>query len=154
GNTMVGTGIPTVTWPPTWTPGTGTPTRAPAEAHRPVPGTQSARAGAETKVARAREPRAEAKRCMSGRLASSAPQGNAGNFPDSGRVLRRLLRSFGVTEVRTFVSCCAGPVRRRPAGPILPAMVDKLTLSEEQWRARLTPEAFQVLRRQGTERAW
>jgi peptide-methionine (R)-S-oxide reductase len=33
-------------------------------------------------------------------------------------------------------------------------MIDKLQLSEEQWRARLTAEEFSVLRRHGTERAW
>jgi len=31
-------------------------------------------------------------------------------------------------------------------------MVEKLVLSEEEWRKRLTPEAFEVLRRHGTER--
>ena len=31
-------------------------------------------------------------------------------------------------------------------------MVDKLVLSDEEWRKRLTPEEYQVLRHHGTER--
>src|SRR6185503_7312200 len=33
-------------------------------------------------------------------------------------------------------------------------MADKLILSDEEWKARLTPEEYQVLRKHGTERAW
>ncbi len=32
--------------------------------------------------------------------------------------------------------------------------MEKLVLSEEEWRARLTPEQFRVLREHGTERAF
>lgn len=31
-------------------------------------------------------------------------------------------------------------------------MSDEITMSDEQWRERLTPEQYQVLRRKGTER--
>jgi peptide-methionine (R)-S-oxide reductase len=33
-------------------------------------------------------------------------------------------------------------------------MIEKLVLSETEWRSRLTPEEFDVLRRHGTERPW
>jgi peptide-methionine (R)-S-oxide reductase len=33
-------------------------------------------------------------------------------------------------------------------------MGDKLVLSDEEWKARLSPEEYQVLRRHGTERAF
>jgi peptide-methionine (R)-S-oxide reductase len=33
-------------------------------------------------------------------------------------------------------------------------MIEKLQLSEDEWRKRLTPEEFRVLRQHGTERPW
>ena len=38
------------------------------------------------------------------------------------------------------------------AGPEDPIKIEKLTLSREEWRKRLTPEQFAVLRQEGTER--
>jgi peptide-methionine (R)-S-oxide reductase len=44
--------------------------------------------------------------------------------------------------------CAAGPNEpRRP-------MVDKLQLSDDEWRKRLTSEEFRVLRQHGTESPW
>jgi peptide-methionine (R)-S-oxide reductase len=41
-----------------------------------------------------------------------------------------------------------GPARGTTAAP---RRADALTLSDEQWRARLTPDQYRVLRREGTE---
>lgn len=47
------------------------------------------------------------------------------------------------------------PSRSLPAmDPASAAAVDKLHLTEEAWRKRLTPAQFYILREEGTERAW
>jgi peptide-methionine (R)-S-oxide reductase len=53
-----------------------------------------------------------------------------------------------VTEPR-FGHCARGP-----GSYAATTMADKLNLSEEEWRKRLTPEQFQVLRQHGTERPY
>jgi methionine-R-sulfoxide reductase len=40
------------------------------------------------------------------------------------------------------------------SGKLAPVETPKLTLSDEEWRERLTPEQFRILRKSGTERAF
>ncbi len=47
------------------------------------------------------------------------------------------------------VAACAQEKTSKTAGT-----VNKLALSEEEWEAKLTPEEFYVLRKEGTERAF
>ncbi len=52
---------------------------------------------------------------------------------------------------------CSGPATHETETPERwedPSTTDRVQLSEEQWRERLTPDEFYVLRRQGTERAF
>ena len=39
------------------------------------------------------------------------------------------------------------------AGKVLAAMTEKLILSDAEWKKRLSPEQFRILRKEGTERA-
>jgi peptide-methionine (R)-S-oxide reductase len=54
---------------------------------------------------------------------------------------------------RTFLAWLALPAL--PSSAIgAPKVTDKLVLSDAEWKKRLAPEAYGVLRHEGTERAW
>ena len=61
---------------------------------------------------------------------------------------------------RSFVTLLGGlPLLQFASGQLFAkekkeGKVEKLILSEEEWRQRLTPEQFNVLREEGTERPW
>lgn len=59
---------------------------------------------------------------------------------------RQLLRMLGGLPVLPLF-----PSPSRAVDPVMPGAVEKLRLSEEEWRRRLTAEQFHVLREQGTE---
>lgn len=57
---------------------------------------------------------------------------------------------------RQFVAALAGIFalhRRASAAPTDPVKIEKLVLSPEEWKKRLTPQQYAVLREEGTERA-
>ncbi|MBX9813816.1 MAG: peptide-methionine (R)-S-oxide reductase MsrB [Sphingomonas sp.] len=66
------------------------------------------------------------------------------------RDLRALSRSPGRRPVGSAGGASHLGARNRATG----AMMDKLTLTEAEWRERLTPVQYQVLRQAGTERAF
>lgn len=67
------------------------------------------------------------------------------------------------TSVRAFPPCAVGSVRRRSSAPAswgattVRAMAESIkapasvTLSDEEWRTKLSPEQFHILRQKGTE---
>ncbi len=59
-------------------------------------------------------------------------------------------------ERRQFVTALAGLFamhRIASAAPADPVKIDKLVLTPEEWKKRLTPQQYAVLREEGTERA-
>jgi peptide-methionine (R)-S-oxide reductase len=59
-------------------------------------------------------------------------------------------------ERRQFVTALAGLFamhRSASAAPADPVKIDKLVLAPEEWKKRLTPQQYAVLREEGTERA-
>ena len=58
---------------------------------------------------------------------------------------------------RQFVAALAGLFalhRSASAAPADPSAIEKLVLTPEEWKKRLTPQQYAVLREEGTERAY
>lgn len=54
---------------------------------------------------------------------------------------------------RSFLSVLTGAAFAAKAPDAAAARTDKLVLSDAEWKRRLTPEQYRVLRKEGTERA-
>jgi peptide-methionine (R)-S-oxide reductase len=76
-------------------------------------------------------------------------------MPREPRLLAGYIDSEGIMDRRHFVAALAGLFagRRAAAASGSAAPVQKLKLSEAEWKKRLTPQQFDVMREEGTERA-
>lgn len=72
-------------------------------------------------------------------------------MPDSMKKIWFLTLGGGVAALLTaaFFFINSGPTLRAEAAPD----IGKVSLTEKEWRERLTPEQFDVLRKEGTERS-
>ena len=74
-------------------------------------------------------------------------------LPVAGGVLRTFPGARSGTRTNTDIESMQARWREfLPADARPPSVTTQLKLSEEQWRARLTPEQFHILRKEGTER--
>ena len=66
---------------------------------------------------------------------------------------RDALVIVGMIALVTIIACSAKPQHARsiPTAQENNAVVEKFELSDEEWRERLTPEEYRVLREKGTE---
>jgi peptide-methionine (R)-S-oxide reductase len=54
--------------------------------------------------------------------------------------------------IATFAALFAAQRAAQAAGPTDPIRIDKLRLSDAEWKKRLSPQSYDVLRHEGTER--
>jgi peptide-methionine (R)-S-oxide reductase len=75
------------------------------------------------------------------------------DFKTGRRNILATLFGSAVLGVAGRASAQAQPVKPAPKIDVPAQKIEKLILSEEEWKKRLTPEQFQILRKEGTERA-
>ena len=67
---------------------------------------------------------------------------------------RKFLGAASITSIAAFTAATGGIAAMAKTDVSSIPDYDKWQLSEKEWKERLSPEAYNVLRKEGTERPW
>ncbi|MCA8895002.1 MAG: peptide-methionine (R)-S-oxide reductase, partial [Amphiplicatus sp.] len=67
---------------------------------------------------------------------------------------RKFLGAASMTSIAAFTAAAGGIAAMAKTDVSSIPDYDKWQLSEKEWKERLSPEAYNVLRKEGTERPW